>query len=351
MNLIENIEIKNFKSIRHQKIEGCKRVNVFVGYPNVGKSNILEALGIFSSFQLKNQSFKFNEICRVHFFSELFFNRDTREAVNICVNNNILTELIVTEANDLNVRMHGKVKGNNERDHTYDMFSTTIVNNDFSYKISKEPIDATDEQIMPSVHKYEFDKNIIINQQKPKALAIPYGNNLADVLHSHADLRKEIVSIFKDYDLKLVLSREAEESIRFQKELEDGVVVPIEYHQIADTLRRLIFFKAAIVTNSDAVLLFEEPEAHMFPPYISKFTSDIIFDENNNQYFISTHSPFVLNDFMEELSPDDLNIYTVTLKNGETIIRKMTNEEISEIYQYGIDLFFNLEDYLKDEIS
>ena len=43
MNHIENIEIKNFKSIRHQKIEGCKRINVFVGPPNVGKSNVLEA--------------------------------------------------------------------------------------------------------------------------------------------------------------------------------------------------------------------------------------------------------------------------------------------------------------------
>ena len=41
MQKIDNIEIKNFKSIRHQKIEGCKRINVFIGYPNVGKSNIL----------------------------------------------------------------------------------------------------------------------------------------------------------------------------------------------------------------------------------------------------------------------------------------------------------------------
>ena len=46
MNFIDNIEIKNFKSIRHQKIEGCKKVNVFIGYPNVGKSNILEAISL-----------------------------------------------------------------------------------------------------------------------------------------------------------------------------------------------------------------------------------------------------------------------------------------------------------------
>lgn len=48
---IENIEIKNFKSIRHQKIENCKRINVFIGYPNVGKSAILEAIALFSYLQ------------------------------------------------------------------------------------------------------------------------------------------------------------------------------------------------------------------------------------------------------------------------------------------------------------
>ena len=89
----------------------------------------------------------------------------------------------------------------------------------------------------------------------------------------------------------------------------------------------------------------------MFPAYISKFTSDIIQDENNNQFFIATHSPFVLNDFMEDLDKEELSIYAVGLRDGETIIHRLTNEEIDEVYQYGIDLFFNLEDYLKDAVS
>ena len=55
MQKIDNIEIKNFKSIRHQKIEGCKRVNVFIGYPNVGKSNILEALSLLTFIREKRR--------------------------------------------------------------------------------------------------------------------------------------------------------------------------------------------------------------------------------------------------------------------------------------------------------
>ncbi len=45
--MINKLEIKNFKSIKHLELD-CKRVNIFIGKPNVGKSNILEALGIFS---------------------------------------------------------------------------------------------------------------------------------------------------------------------------------------------------------------------------------------------------------------------------------------------------------------
>ncbi len=53
MKFIENIEIKNFKSIRDAKIESCKRVNIFIGYPNVGKSNILEAIGLLTFIRQK----------------------------------------------------------------------------------------------------------------------------------------------------------------------------------------------------------------------------------------------------------------------------------------------------------
>jgi hypothetical protein len=45
--MIKTLEIKNFKSIKHLKLD-CKRVNVFIGKPNTGKSNLLESVGIFS---------------------------------------------------------------------------------------------------------------------------------------------------------------------------------------------------------------------------------------------------------------------------------------------------------------
>jgi AAA15 family ATPase/GTPase len=42
--MITKLSIANFKSIRQLDID-CKKVNLFIGEPNTGRSNILETLG------------------------------------------------------------------------------------------------------------------------------------------------------------------------------------------------------------------------------------------------------------------------------------------------------------------
>ena len=81
---IDHIEIKNFKSIRHQKIEGCKRINVFIGYPNTGKSAILEAISALSYLQ-KNFNESYSELCRFKLPVELFFNGNVSEDILIYI--------------------------------------------------------------------------------------------------------------------------------------------------------------------------------------------------------------------------------------------------------------------------
>jgi len=44
--LISRLNIKNFKSVKNIELE-TKKVNIFIGNPNTGKSNILKALGLF----------------------------------------------------------------------------------------------------------------------------------------------------------------------------------------------------------------------------------------------------------------------------------------------------------------
>jgi hypothetical protein len=55
-----------------------------------------------------------------------------------------------------------------------------------------------------------------------------------------------------------------------------------------------------------------------------------------------------VNDFLEN-TREELAIYAVEYKKdiGETIIKRLTEEQVHEAYQFGIDIFFNLESITK----
>ena len=339
MNHIETIEIKNFKSIKHAEIKDCRRVNVFIGYPNVGKSNILEAMGLFSTTYLSElEDFRLNSFCRLNRFSDLFFNRNTDKRAEIELNDSFSLEFIIKENTpELDLRISTKDRLNR-------IFQINF-GEKFKWKTLHHIQEKYRESLVCKIKYYHFDKNIETKEKKGTSLSVPNGDNLLDLLHGNSFLRAAYLELLEIYNLKLFIS---ETDINVAKELSDGSFFMLQNNLLSDTLRRLLFHKAAILTNKNSVLLFEEPEAHMFPPYISKFTSEVTYDENGNQFFIATHSPFVINDFMENLKNDELAIYTVGYEKetGETLIRKMSDEELHEIYQYGVDIFLNLENFL-----
>ena len=344
MSHIKNIEIKNFKSIRDAKIEDCRRVNVFIGYPNVGKSNILEAMSLTSpEFNNSGRPISLKDLCRFEELIGLYSDGNKNKEIKIVIDDfNYILEYF-----DPNTIQYGVFERGVD---SFDITNATkrlIVNRNGNF--NQVSLNKNKKKPAKQIRKYHF-RNVYENiKTNPILLDYPFGDNLFEVIRYNQDLRKQCGELFVDYNLMLAFDENVR--LKIQKRLDEYSVFQIETIQVSDTLLRVIFYKAAIVSNKESVLLFEEPEAHMFPPYISKFTSDIMYDENNNQYFITTHSPFVLNDFMENLKKEDYSIYAVGYKkdSGETTIRRFTDDEIHEMYQYGIDLFFNLENYLPHE--
>jgi hypothetical protein len=192
------------------------------------------------------------------------------------------------------------------------------------------------------IKRYIFKAGVLPTDHQVPFLYPPFGINLSYSLERLPELRKTIAGWFELYGLKLVLDR-ANNSVRVQKDIGDNVVFSLSYSSIADTLQRIIFYKTAIASNKNSVLIFEEPETHAYPPYISEFTQDVIQSETN-QFFMATHSPIIINDLLEN-SIDDLAIFKVDYKDGQTVVKGLSTDEIHEVYRYGIDLFFNGESY------
>ncbi|MDZ4757485.1 MAG: AAA family ATPase [Bacteroidota bacterium] len=82
---LTDVEIKNFKSIKHLKFKP-KRVNLFIGKPNSGKSNLLEALSLLGETYNGYAGPFLESFIRFDSYSQLFFNLDQSSPIEIKTN-------------------------------------------------------------------------------------------------------------------------------------------------------------------------------------------------------------------------------------------------------------------------
>ncbi len=352
MQKIDNIEIKNFKSIRHQKIEGCKRINVFVGPPNVGKSNILEAIGLFLLLDHSHsQPLTLQKLTRINKADQLFFNGFINEDITIALNGDL--KLTIGVSSNLNLKITAleipstvppmDVSQWNKEPKQVVLKSLDGISADTNIKGNyKFNITSINNSVNP-IRKYIF-RNLSVNVQfatLTKYLVPPFGENISDIIFSIPEVKNKLIELFDSHNLKISRS-DSQGFFNVLKELNDGSFLILDFELIAETLQRLIFHQAAILSNKDAILLFEEPESHLYEPYILDITNSIKNDKNNNQFFIVTHNQYFVDELLrDEESRNDTNIYLVGTEKGETKIKLLSPEVSKDVYQTGLNIFFN----------
>jgi hypothetical protein len=77
---------------------------------------------------------------------------------------------------------------------------------------------------------------------------------------------------------------------------------------------------------------------------MSHLTQEMIH-KKDNQFFLATHSPFILNNLLEN-AQDELAVFNVDFRDRQTQIKRLSSSELHEVFQYGVDLFTNNEIYL-----
>ncbi len=194
--------------------------------------------------------------------------------------------------------------------------------------------------------KYTFtSKHLTYQSGQDFSLSYPYGENLIDILQTNKDFRQEIASFFKDYKLELVLDP-VNNILEIQKRV-DWLSIKTPYSLIADTLQRIIFHLAAIASNKDSIILFEEPENHSFPPYI-RYLAQSIVESESNQFFLTTHSPYILNTLLQDTPLEELAIFITDYVDHQTVVKKLSQDKMKEMMDYGSEIFFNLNRLIND---
>ncbi len=309
--MIKTLKINNFKSIRSLSLD-CKRVNLFIGEPNTGKSNILEAFGLINYFSDTNFR-ELKDYVRFENIHNLFYDSIVDEPIQVVI------------ADDKEYEV--KIKNYENR---FDVFLTDSANAVCSFESKGNFTGSRTYGNRKDILYYKYNKNAVISQGFSNKLATPSGDNLFMTAYSTKENREMISNLFKSYGLKAIFKPQ-DNTIEIQKQ-QDDVAVSYPYSMTSDTLLRIIFYMLAIKSNKDATLVFEEPEAHAFP-YYTKHLGEVIAADTSNQYFIATHNPYLLNAIVEKAKIEDVNVVAVYYEDYQTKIKQLSEIDIADLLE------------------
>ena len=322
--MITKLSISNFKSVRQLDIE-CKKVNVFIGEPNTGKSNILEALGLMSWSGRPDQNL--GDYVRFQATQNLFYDQLLDQEIRISLSGKTSPELYVRFENErFSLRLERTSSGSFARLDYQGVFSGSA------------------NSLAAFVKFYRFKNLLDYSDPTPGALRSPDGANLFSVVFGSESLRETMKEFFLKYGLRLVLKPQ-ERLFELQKQTDD-LVFSFPYTLTSDTLRRIIFYTVAIASNKDSVLVFEEPESNAFP-YYTKYLGERIALDKTNQFFIATHNPYLLSAIIEKSRKEDVQVFITYFKDYETRVKPLTENQLSELME--ADPFFNLDRFIEEK--
>ncbi|MBI2831344.1 MAG: AAA family ATPase [Chloroflexi bacterium] len=316
--MINKLEIKNFKSIKSLSLD-CKRINIFIGEPNTGKSNILETLGLYSFGRYANYG-PLKDFVRYERTSQLFYDENESEEM-------------VIRADDIEFKA---------------TFKQGFFNGIWHTKSGQYGMSGNYNNLgspgTPELSPFKFYKFVVQSQfPQPESefLLPPSGSNLMSLLLRHTELYALADEIFSPFGLELGIRRQ-ENKLELIKKLKP-TIISYPYALTSDTLQRTIFHLCAIMSNKDSILIFEEPESHAFPWHTKYLAETIALDKGRNQYFISTHNPYFLLPLLEKSPKEEITINIIYYEDYQTKRKLLQPDEMDEIMQ--IDVFSNLNRY------
>lgn len=325
--MIKTLEIQNFKSIKQLKLD-CKKINIFIGKPNTGKSNILESMGLFSFAAYYGYGDLHNFI-RYERMSNLFYDEHIEDPIVVRYGDFTLTMIFrpgqfLYEINQA------------ERSLAY-----------FSGDYNSLSAHSVETGLLHLFKTYNFSIQRVFQQTQAEFLLPPSGANLMALMLAKKELRVLANEIFQNYGLRLGL-RPQENKIEVIKQLDD-IIVSYPYSLTSDTLQRIIFHLFAVISNKDSVITFEEPESHAFPYYTKYLAEKIALDSQGNQYFITTHNPYFLLPVLEKAPQDAVNVFITYYEDYQTKVKALTTAELAKIMEMDADVFFNIDSFLGDK--
>ncbi|TPG67130.1 AAA family ATPase [Hymenobacter nivis] len=368
---INTLHIQNFKSIRSALLHP-RRVNLIIGQPNAGKSTVLEAMSLLGSVPYEQQDKFVGSFVRYDKPRQLFHDNLTGSPVRIETDRDLCllgkssqgpgyryASFSQEAYRELRTQMGTPLAGGHlsragDDGALLDRLGPYLLRagapptpGGYYYteldKRGRPGLGAPAEARYLSsgspwypqaVKAYRFRSGGKLAVARPgSALFPPHGDNLVRVLETNADLRREFMGLFAAQGLSLRVRVDAGR-LEITKEL-DGLSYAYPYQGTGDALRHYGFLLAVLESNRRAVLLLEEPEAHLYPDYATELVRRIV-GGSGNQFFITTHSPHLFTQVIENMVPFEnraleLAVFVAYYQDYQTKIRQLSDEELRNV--------------------
>ncbi len=328
--------VKNFKSIGQMDLQ-CRRVNVFIGAPNTGKSNILETIGVLSA--LGHVRSGLQSFVRMQSMVDWFHNKSPKEAIQIgfdLTTSNLSSDVGLRISYESGMYRIDMETGNPRRAATMQVDANgntrTAVTSPF------------DQLQVFKFYRFQDQQRFVSTQHD--YLEPPAGHNLLSVLSTNEALREIVAQMAANVGLKLIL-KESESTIELQREFQNNVAVAFPLRFTSESLQRTIFAYAVIYSNTNSVITLEEPEAHAFPYHTKSLAETIGLEKRGNQYFIATHNPYLLTSIIEKTPLNELSVGVTSLVGNDTKVTFLDKDQLAALFETGADAFFNLQSLTK----
>jgi AAA15 family ATPase/GTPase len=325
--MVKQLRINSFKSLKHIELL-CKKVNVFIGEPNSGKSNIIEALSLFSPGIMED--FISKEVLRYTRMGDLFYDFNFNKPIEVFTETyNYWLRWAIGDNNIPENLFEFELREDHKITPPHD-----LVKIDHNGKLQRR------YNIQTNFRYYQYKRLSSFFLGYSNSLIPPFGSNLPSLLLSNEDFRNWVSDFFEAKGFTLTM-KPAENEINMSKMVNKSIY-SYPYLSISETLQRIVFYILAIKSNQHNILLFDEPETNTFPFY-TKFLGESIALDETNQFFITTHNPYLLLSLIEKTPADDINvIVTIMTKEYETKLIPLNPKQVAEVLDFNSDVFFNL---------
>lgn len=330
--MFKKIEIKRFRGIKDAVIGDFKRVNLFFGRNNCGKSSLLDAL--FLATGLSNPLLPINvNVMRGYNKTRLkdlelnFYNLDSAQPIHICVENK--------EKRNIEISLFE----NNKRDVSFDTntidIHSNVIEGEYGLKFNFEINDESFESelrfdLSTTTNTIDFPKKYV------ESLRCIYLTPKYDFNTSIQGVENILKN--KDEDFIIEGLRFIEPRVKDFIFTEEGIFVDIgiekriPINMMGDGVRKIVALLTVIYDCKDGIVLIDEISNGFHYSVMSNLWNVIIKAaiKNNTQLFITTHDY----DSIKGLRDTALNIYD---ENVATFKLLRTSDDELKALHYSLE--------------